>query len=182
MYPVTQCGAHLTLREVGVDDVGALLAIYGSAEATRYLSFEPRTREQVGLIVARSMVSATAQPRTEYALAVCERGPDGPLVGFARLALGGQSAGEIGFALRPDRWGRGYGRELVSALVAFGFGPLELHRIWAARAPDNASSRAVLLGAGMEEEGRIRHHVQVRGAWRDSVVHSRVNDEAPPLP
>ncbi|MEV1007946.1 GNAT family protein [Streptomyces sp. NPDC049881] len=180
MYPVTRTSARLALRELVVDDVDALSAVYGSAEATRYLSFEPRTREQTGLVVARSMVAAVAEPRTEYALAVRERAGDGPLVGFARLALGGQRAGQIGFALRPDRWGRGYGTELVGALLDFGFDGLGLHRIWAARAPDNAASRAVLTRSGMTEEGRIRHHVHVRGAWRDSVIHSRLAHDPPP--
>jgi RimJ/RimL family protein N-acetyltransferase len=30
---------------------------------------------------------------------------------------------------------------------------------------------------GMVEEGRIRGHLLVRGAWRDSVVHSILEDE-----
>jgi [ribosomal protein S5]-alanine N-acetyltransferase len=29
----------------------------------------------------------------------------------------------------------------------------------------------------MIEEGRIRHHLLVRGAWRDSVVHSIIDNE-----
>ncbi|RKN39697.1 GNAT family N-acetyltransferase [Streptomyces hoynatensis] len=173
MHPVTRTSDRLLLGELTLDDVDAVHAIYGSPEATRYLSFEPRTREQVGHIVARAMVSATTTPRTEYSLAVRER--DGNrLVGFARLALEGQEAGTIGFALRPDRWGLGYGTELVKSLLGFGFDSLRLHRMWAARAPENAASRAVLLRAGMVEEGTIRHHAYVRGAWRDSVVHSRL--------
>ncbi|MEU8543256.1 hypothetical protein AB0C52_25275 [Streptomyces sp. NPDC048717] len=40
-------GPGLALREVRPDDTADLLAIYGDPEATRHLSFEPRTREQV---------------------------------------------------------------------------------------------------------------------------------------
>jgi RimJ/RimL family protein N-acetyltransferase len=34
-----------------------------------------------------------------------------------------------------------------------------------------------MLVAGMVEEGRIRHHVRARGVWRDSIVHSALEDE-----
>lgn len=65
------------LRELAESDVAPLHSVYGSEEATRHLSFEPRTTEQVEGIIAAAMKSATAQPRTEYALAIA--GKDGEL-------------------------------------------------------------------------------------------------------
>jgi hypothetical protein len=102
-----------------------VLAIYGSAEATEHLSFEPRTREQVAQIVARSIASATATPRTEYALAVIERNMN-ELIGFGRLATDPhqQRGATLGFALRPDAWGVGYGVETVRLLLSVGFDDL----------------------------------------------------------
>ncbi len=73
MYPVNRSSARLALRELDIEDVDAVFAIYGSPEATEHLSFEPRSREQVGQIVARSIAAAVEAPRTEYALAVVER-------------------------------------------------------------------------------------------------------------
>jgi RimJ/RimL family protein N-acetyltransferase len=177
MYPVRLSTDRLGLRELTVDDVDAVHAVYGSPQATEHLSFEPRSRDQVGLIVARAMTAAVASPRTEYALAACTR--DGDVIGYARLALDplGQRAATIGFALRPDVWGVGYGTETVRALLTLGFDHLGLHRIWAARSPLNEPSRRALERAGLLAEGRVRDHVHVRGAWRDSVVHSILEDE-----
>ncbi|WUR80874.1 GNAT family N-acetyltransferase [Streptomyces phaeochromogenes] len=73
MYPVRRSGSRLDLRELASEDVDAVLAVYGSPEATEYLSFEPRSHEQVVQMVIRSMASATATLRTEYAVAVIER-------------------------------------------------------------------------------------------------------------
>ena len=176
MYPVSVTSPRLCLRELGTDDVDAVHAIYGSPEATQHLSFEPRTREQVQRIVARSVVSAAEEQRHEYALAVCER-DSGELIGFARLATEPQRAATIGFALRPDCWGRGLGTETVTALLVLGFEQLGLHRVWAARSPENVVSERTLLRVGMVEEGRIRHHVHVRGSWRDSVTYSVLDHE-----
>lgn len=106
MHPVDIAGPRLQLRELTSDDVDAVHAIYGDAEATRHLSFEPRTHEQAGKIVARSIASSGEQPRTEYALGVV-RQEERDLVGFARLALDphAQKAATIGFALHPTHGG-----------------------------------------------------------------------------
>jgi RimJ/RimL family protein N-acetyltransferase len=178
MHPVEVRGTRgrLRLRELGVGDVGALHRVYGDADATRFLSFEPRSREDVERIVARIVTDALATPRLEYALGV-ECTGDRTMIGVARLAVGDHKSGQVGFALRPDQWGRGLGTEAVGALLELAFGRLHLHRVWGARSPDNLASARLMTALGMAEEGRIRHHVFVRGAWRDSVVHSILEDE-----
>ena len=55
--------------------------------------------EQVEGIITSAMGSATADPRTEYMLAVA--GPDGELIGSARLATGEHDSAQIGFAFHP---------------------------------------------------------------------------------
>ncbi|MGP2440837.1 GNAT family N-acetyltransferase [Streptomyces sp. JW3] len=178
MYPIQRSGQRLSLRELTVDDVEAVFAVYGDPEATEHLSFEPRTREEVGQIVARSIASATTEPRSEYALAVIEQDTDA-LIGYGRLALDPhqQRAATIGFALRPDTWGVGYGLETVRLLLGLGFEDLRLHRVWGARSSLNEASSKTMTAAGMIEEGVIRGHIMKAGRWRDSVVHAMLVDE-----
>ncbi|MDQ0772995.1 ribosomal-protein-alanine N-acetyltransferase [Streptomyces aurantiacus] len=178
MYPVSRHRRRLELRELVLGDVAAVHAIYGSATATEHLSFEARTLDQVTQIVARSMASATAEPRTEYALAVVQQGT-GDLIGFGRLATDPhqQRGATFGFALRPDTWGIGYGLETVHLLLDLAFEELHLHRVWGARSPLNEASAKTMTAAGMVEEGIIRAHVQKAGQWRDSIVHAILYDE-----
>ncbi|MFJ8658309.1 GNAT family N-acetyltransferase [Streptomyces sp. NPDC093795] len=140
--------------------------------------FPPRSLDEVRGIVERSIASARVVPREEYALAVVEQAT-GVLVGFGRLAGDPhqQRAATMGFALRPASWGVGYGRETVGLLLALAFGELDLHRVWAARAPLNTASARTLLAAGFVEEGLIRGHVHVRGARRDSVTYGILREE-----
>ncbi|MEV7186438.1 GNAT family protein [Kitasatospora sp. NPDC093102] len=180
MTPLRLTGPNLALREVEPEDADDLLEIYGDPEATRHLSFEPRTREQVEAITARSIDSAHATPRTEYCLAITRRG-ERRLIGYARLATEPQQAATIGFALHPAAWGKGLGTETVHLLCALGFNVLGLHRIWAARSPLNEASARTLLRAGMTEDGRIRDHVYVHGAWRDSITYSILEHEWTPI-
>jgi hypothetical protein len=41
MYSVDRSSQRLRLREITIDDVGAVLAIYGNPEAREDVSFEP---------------------------------------------------------------------------------------------------------------------------------------------
>lgn len=172
---------RLGLREISRADAPALLAIYGDSAATRHMPFEPRTGEQVDAIIEAALKAAADEPRHVYAMAVTDTAA-GEVIGVARLGIERDHphSAEIGFGLRPDQWGRGLGTELVRLLLRLGFGELGLHRIWGARAPENTNAQLVMLTAGMVEEGRIRHHVPVRDTWRDSIVHSIIENEWSP--
>jgi RimJ/RimL family protein N-acetyltransferase len=178
MRPVEISGKRLGLREVTLADVDALHAVYGDPATTEHLPFDPRTREEVEEIVAEAIESAGGEPRRLYVLAVTEL-DGGEVIGVARLHVEADHphSAEIGLGLRPDHWGRGIGTDLIRLLLAFGFKHLRLHRIWGARSPANTAAQLAMLVAGMVEEGRIRHHVRVNGAWRDSIVHSALEDE-----
>ncbi|MFI2470970.1 GNAT family N-acetyltransferase [Streptomyces globisporus] len=142
MYPIDRHSQRLHLRELRPDDVDGMFAIYGDARATEHMSFDPRTRQDVEGIDTRSIASAAADPRQEYALAVADTdNDDGRLIGFGRLALDPTNPGPaFGFALNPDVWGNGYGTETVRLLLACAFEHLELHRVWGPRSPHNTAS------------------------------------------
>jgi RimJ/RimL family protein N-acetyltransferase len=180
VYPTRLEGDGVMLREFTAEDVDAIFAVYGDPVVTEHLSFEPRTREQVADTLAVAVRTATDQPRTEYSLAAA-RPATGEAIGFARLAIDsthpGQRSAQLGFALRADAWGHGYGAETVRLLFRLGFDELGLHRLWGARSPENTVSDRLMSKLGMVEEGRIRGHILVRGAWRDSIVHSILEDE-----
>ncbi|MGW2507933.1 GNAT family N-acetyltransferase [Streptomyces scopuliridis] len=178
MYPISRRSERLKVRELQTADADDVFAIYGDERATEHLSFDPRTRNEVAQTIARSMASATANPRQEYALAITQR-ETGRLIGFGRLALDPHQtrAATMGFALRPDAWGTGYGSETVRLLLDVGFAELNLHRVWGARSPINEASARTMQAAGMAEEGRIREHIKKRGQWRDSIVHAILDRE-----
>ncbi|GAA3221044.1 GNAT family protein [Actinocorallia longicatena] len=180
MYPVTVPGQRLVLREFTPADVDDVLKIYGDPVVTEHLSFEPRTRDQVVTTIKSVTTAAQAEPRTEYSLAAALTST-GQAIGFARLAIDtqhpGQSSAQLGFALNKDHWGHHLGEELLALLLHLGFDDLNLHRLWGARSPRNTVSDRLMTKLGMIEEGRIRHHLKIRDQWRDSVVHSILDDE-----
>ncbi|OLT19087.1 GNAT family N-acetyltransferase [Actinomadura sp. CNU-125] len=185
MHPVSIAGGAVALREFTPDDVDAILKVYGDPTVVEHLSFEPRNREQVAATLTGVIEAGAADPRTEYSLAVVAR-ESAEAIGFARLAIDaqhpGQSSGQLGFALATGHWRRGLGTETVRLLLRLGFEELNLYRLWGARSPDNTASARLMTNLGMIEEGRIRGHIRVNDAWRDSVVHSILRPEWPGTP
>lgn len=174
MYPVTLTGRAVTLREFRSEDAADTLAIIGDDQVTHWLSFDSRDMAAAQAMVDGAAERAQLDPRTEYYLAVSA---DDELVGFARLAFAGVKAAKLGYAVRADRWGKGYATDAARRMIEFGFGDLDLHRISAAIGPDNAASIAVVEKLGMQYEGRLRDHVFTNGGWRDSLLYSVLSHE-----
>lgn len=85
--------------------------------------------------------------------------------------------GEIGYVLASAYWGQGIAAEAATAVIAFGFNVLGLHRIEAKIMPENIASKRVLEKCGMKEEGIKRGGVFAKGEYRDVEIFSITEDE-----
>ena len=83
---------------------------------------------------------------------------------------------EIHYSILPKYWGNGYATEAVKALIKYGFEELNLHRIEAGVATENAASIRVLEKVGMLREGLKRKILPIRGEWKDN-YHYAILDE-----
>lgn len=69
---------------------------------------------------------------------------------------------EISYILRREFWGRGFGAEIASALVGFGFDQLNLTEIFATIDDDNEPSIKVAQKAGL---AFLRHEFDDQGRF-----------------
>lgn len=77
---------------------------------------------------------------------------------------------EIGYALLPEHWGKGYASEAMAAILDYGFEEFGLHSVLAEINPANEGSRRVLEKHGFQEEGRLRQSCLWKGKFRDTVL------------
>lgn len=178
MYPVRLAGARAVLREFTPEDADDALHVVADDQVTTWLSFDSKSREGTAAMIAGAIKRSQQEPRTEYYLVVALPDDD-RLIGFARIGLGGVRAGKLGYAIRADKWQRGYGTDAVRTLINFAFSELGLHRLSAAIGPDNFRSITLIDKLGFVCEGRIRDHVHTNGAWRDSLLYSVLAPEWP---
>ncbi|AKU91960.1 acetyltransferase, GNAT family [Vulgatibacter incomptus] len=161
----------LVLREFVPADWEAVHAYAADAEVVRYELWGPNTEVQSRAFVDAVIRSRAEDPRRAFELAVTLRST-GQLIGGAGLRVrdAAHREGDIGYALHPAFWRRGFGTQVARALVRFGLDELALHRIWATCHCENAASARVLAKAGFQYEGTLRAHRFQRGEWRDSLL------------
>lgn len=169
---------RLTLRAITPADVPALHAIFADADVCRYWSRPPLA----DLAAATALQEEIAQhfaARTLFQWGLVEDGGDDALVGTCTIAwLSAEHRNaSVGFALRRDRWGRGYIAEALPAMVRFAFETLELHRLEADADPRNAASIRALERVGFVREGYQRERYWMSGEWQDAVLFGLLRRE-----
>jgi ribosomal-protein-alanine N-acetyltransferase len=169
---------RLVLRECAPDDLAAFHELDADPEVVRYVSYGPWTLEESRHDLDVHIAQQAVSPRLSYYLAVVLKA-EARLIGWCALDITSQKhhEAELGYALNRRSWGQGYSTEAAQALLAFGFGSLDLHRVFATCSPENVASERVLQKLGMQQEGRLRENKWSKGRWRDSLLYAILADE-----
>ncbi len=84
---------------------------------------------------------------------------------------------EIGYILRRSAWGKGYGKEAVSAILTYAFTKMGSRRIFADTDPENAGSIKLLKLLDFVHEGHLRGEWNTHMGVRDSLIFGLLRDE-----
>ena len=174
---------RLLLREFVADDWATVLAYQSDPRYLRYYAWGGRTAAEAQDFVQIFLDQQAAQPRHKFQLVVTTKAA-GTLIGNCgiRLAAPGVRVGDIGYELAPEQWGHGYATEAARAILAFGFGALGLHRVWASCVADNTASAHVLTKLGLRREAHLREIDYYKGRWWDEQIYAILEDEWRALP
>ncbi|MFZ3590649.1 GNAT family N-acetyltransferase [Bacillus sp. DJP31] len=169
---------RVTLREfVEIDWID--VHSYASQEVVcQYQPWGPNSEEESEAFVRQVIEEAKRVSRSRFVFAVTVK-ETGKMIGAGELNIRDVSnkAGEIGYILNRDYWGKGYATEVAKLLIEFGFKVLDLHRIYATCDPRNVKSTKVLEKVGMTWEGRMREDLLLKDGWRDSLLYSILINE-----
>ena len=170
-------GEHVYLRPLEAGDVaGAYAAWLNDYEVTRFL--ETGSYPSTPGTVATYVEQLTSTPDNVF-LAIVEKGTDlhvgnvklGPIHRVHRRADMGIMIGD------RTRWGRGYGREAVALIVAYGFDRLNLHKIGLGVHADHEEAVRLYESLGFQVEGRLRGHLFRDGGYHDKLVMGVLREE-----
>ncbi len=173
---------RLLLRELAWGDLADIHRLHTYPEVAQFNTLNiPRDQQDTQEVMRPTVEDATKATRTHYGWTI--RTADKRLfVGEAGLNLSParHRRGEIFYKLLPEHWGQGYATEVAQALVKFGFGTLNLHRIEAGVATENHASVRVLEKIGMTREGIGRKILSTPAGWRDNYSYAILEDDLPP--
>ncbi|MBX3156972.1 MAG: GNAT family N-acetyltransferase [Deltaproteobacteria bacterium] len=176
--PPTLVTTRLALRDLRAEDASAIAAGAGDPRVARYLVQVP---SPYPVALARRWVAH----RREWwplgrgvTLAIALRDAPDQLLGTVSLRrFARDRRAELGYWLAAAHWGHGFATEACRGIVAFGFGQLELARIYAQVLAGNAPSMRVLEKIGMVHEGVKRQHVKKGHHLHDIVLYGLLRDE-----
>jgi [ribosomal protein S5]-alanine N-acetyltransferase len=107
-----------------------------------------------------------------YYFAICPLGSD-EFIGTAWLWNLDSRIGGAEFSIfiaEPGRWAAGTGTDALRAVTDFGFGFLELDRIWLLTSAENTRAQRSFEKAGFVREGVLRGHHYRRGRLVEAVI------------
>ena len=87
------------------------------------------------------------------------------------------SIGEVGYWIRSDETGHGYGAEATTRAVQVGFEEMRLHKVQLRIAIGNTRSEQIAKRLGFVREGTLRDEVKVGDRWLDHTVWSLLESE-----
>ncbi len=139
---------RLILRRLEDRDLAPLVALYADEETRRYFPDGQLTHAETAEELAwfrdghpeddRLGLWATIEKSSGRFIGRC---------GLLPWLIEGRAETEIAYLIARSHWRQGFGGEAARALVAHGFGTLELGRLIALIHPGNAASAARLVGA-----------------------------------
>ena len=174
-------GQRVRLRPMEKEDVPRFVRWFADPDLRYFLSvYKP-----MGLDQEEQWYEQNLKAGDEQAWSIDAQSDDlsqGPWVhigacGFHRIDWRCR-CGEVGIAIGPrDYWGHGHGTDALQTLVTWGFGTLNLHRVFLRVFADNARAIRCYEKAGFQLEGRLRQDNYVNGAYRDSLVMGLLREE-----
>lgn len=158
---------RLRLRQIEPADAAALFHIHGDTEWMRWYGVEPVTRLDHADRLAE-MFSSWFWAGTGFRWGL-EHRQDGRLIGTCGLFRWNKSWRNclIGYEIAREFGGQGYMREALTAVIDYGFGQMNLHRIQAESHPDNRPSIALATRLGFRLEGTHREQGYWAGRFHD---------------
>jgi RimJ/RimL family protein N-acetyltransferase len=168
-YPI-RCD-RLLLRPLTNRDTDALLAYRGREDVSRYVPFEPMTRENITERLAGPWARTGLTGEGQSLTLGAEVSQTGELAGDSVLFWHNQehAGGEIGYVFNPSLAGRGYATEAVTMMLRLGFEELGLHRIIARIDERNDPSLRLARRVGMRQEARLVENEFFKGEWTTEI-------------
>jgi len=168
---------RLILRDFRESDFDALRAIEAHPDTYYFEDFNP-SEETTRLQLEKMLAHQNESSRKYYRLGIMIP-PQDVVIGRISLVLTNEAIREweIGWAIHPDEWGKGFAVEAARGMLDFAFEKLDAHRIIAISHASNKASIRVMEKLSMMHEGHLRETRQWHGGWSDEVIYSILDHE-----
>jgi RimJ/RimL family protein N-acetyltransferase len=171
---------RLILRPFAVGDFDAFAAMYADPRVAQFVTEDGKPLSRFAAWRAFAGIVGHWKLRGFGLFAVMERA-SGAFVGrIGPWEPEGWPDFEIGWALRPEYWGRGYATEAVKQCIDYAFTELDRDHISSFIAPENTRSIRVAERVGERLEGETRlPHMPDRNVLQYGIAREKREHDGP---
>lgn len=170
-FPVLET-ERLILRDFSFSDTRDLYIIRSNPKVMEFMdSPKHQSLSDTEEMITLMLDSFMDETGVNWAIESKENGKMIGYIGFWRL-IPEHVRAEIGYALKPPVWGKGYMKEAAWEVLRFGFEQLGLHSVEANVNPANLASARLLKSLGFQLEGRFKENYFFDGNFSDSHIFS----------
>jgi len=166
---------RLLLRRITATDAPEILSMRSDDAVMQFIDREKtKTLEDAEAFIHIINESLDTNNGITWAMALSDQ-PQTLIgtIGFWRIIKQHYRA-EVGYMLDPAHWNKGIMKEALQAVIAFGFGSMQLHSIEAHINPGNTASAALLEKTGFTREAYFKEDYYFRGNFIDTAIYSQL--------
>ncbi len=160
----------LWIRELVRDDAAALARYMTRSEYQEYLAVRYPNQYTVRQFVSRAVARQDRAGRRLFHLAAQDKS-SGRVLGDGFIQFHEDRVAELGWGVDPDKWGRGLGSQIATALTAFAIERLGAGDIWCKIMAGNEASIGVAANAGMKQDRVVAAATGCVGCHRDVFIY-----------
>ncbi|MBN1203296.1 MAG: GNAT family N-acetyltransferase [Myxococcaceae bacterium] len=172
-------GPRLYLRPIEREDAPRIAAYINDPQVRRTLL----AHRPMSVAEEQAFLEAREKDEHHVVLGIARQGQE-ELIGATGLHLLDfrSRRAELGLMI-GDRsaWGQGFGTEATRLMLDYGFGTLNLHKVWLHVYAHHAPAIRVYEKAGFRKEGVQRDQHYVEGRYVDAVLMGIIRSEWTPL-
>lgn len=165
---------RLLLRQLHLSDVAEIFELRSNHEVLKFVGREPaKSKDEAKAFIKTVTESIKAGDAIMWGIAL--RNSPATIIGTIGYWQMQKEhfRSELGYALLPPYWGKGFAKEAIEKALDFGFKKIKLHSVEARIDPANKASAKVLLATGFEKEGYFKEDYYFKGKFLDTEVYSR---------
>lgn len=158
--------ARLNIRHLELADIADFYIYRSNPEVTKYQGFDAMTMEQAEEFIKGNSTKdfGVAGEWVQYGI---ENNETRQLIGDCAIKLDQYNTriAEIGITISHFEQKKGYGKEVLIAVLTFLFGTKEIHRVVEIVDAENVASICLLKSTGFRQEGHFIENIFFKGKW-----------------
>jgi [ribosomal protein S5]-alanine N-acetyltransferase len=179
IFPVLET-ERLILRDFSYSDTHDLYLIRSNPKVMEFMdSHTHQSLSDSSEMIALMLDSFMDETGINWAIENKYNGKMIGYIGYWRM-MPEHVRAEIGYALKPPVWGKGYMKEALWEVLQFGFEQLKLHSVEANVNPGNLASARLLKSLGFKAEGHFKENYFFDGHFFDSDIYSLLETDFQP--